>query len=156
NVANANTTGYSRQRVEMEANAGPLVPALFSKYIGTGEGVDVAAVTRAADLFLQMQTYVDHSANAALGTQQDVLAQVEQFFGEPSDNGIQAQLTSFWSGWDSVANQPGDQAVRTQLLEQAGTVTGSLNRAASSLRQLQSSTTKQLGATIDEINTTAQ
>ncbi|HZP31084.1 MAG TPA: flagellar hook-associated protein FlgK [Acidimicrobiia bacterium] len=156
NIANANTVGYSRQRVDMEADAGPIVPAVFSKYLGSGEGVDIAAITRAADIFLQAQTYVDHSANSALAAQQSVLAQIEQFFGEPSDNGIQSQLTSFWSGWDAVANNSGDQAVRTQLLEQAATVTGSLNRAAASLQALQSATAQQLGATIDEINTTAQ
>jgi flagellar hook-associated protein 1 FlgK len=156
NIANANTQGYSRQRVEMEADSGPVVPALFSKWTGTGQGVDVDAITRATDIFLQMQTYVDHAANSALDAQQSVLSQVEQIFGEPSDTGIQSQMNAFWSGWDAVANQPGDQAVRTQLLEQAGTVTGSINRAASSLRTLQSSTTQQLAATVGEINTAAQ
>ena len=156
NIANANTTGYSRQRVDMEADAGPIVPALFSKYIGSGEGVDITSISRSVDIFLQAQTYVDHSANSALTAQQSVLSQIEQVYGEPSDHGIQSQLTEFWSGWDAVANNSGDQAVRTQLLEQAGTVTGSLNRAAASLEQLQSATTQQLAANIDEINTAAQ
>ena len=39
NIANVNTEGYSRQRVELIANAGPSSPAIESHYTGAGMGV---------------------------------------------------------------------------------------------------------------------
>src|SRR6185437_12464263 len=70
--------------------------------------------------------------------------------------GIQAQLSTFWSGFDDVANNPGDTASRTQLLEQADTIASSFNSVSQQLTQLKTNTTSELGATVASINSTAQ
>ena len=44
NVANANTEGYSRQRVDFVSDAGPLTPAIHSQWNGTGQGVRSGSV----------------------------------------------------------------------------------------------------------------
>ena len=56
-------------------------------------------------------------------------------FGEPSDNGIAAQLSNLWSAWDSVANNPGDPGARAVLLQQATTLASSINSAAAASLQ---------------------
>ena len=53
NIANANTEGYSRQRVRLAADGGPMVPALHSRYDGTGGGVSVLGTDRLRDAFLE-------------------------------------------------------------------------------------------------------
>ena len=55
NVANANTEGYSRQRVDLVAIGAPAVPALWSKFDGDGGGVKVEDVTRFRDAFLEIR-----------------------------------------------------------------------------------------------------
>lgn len=55
NVANANTEGYSRQRVDLQAKAGPVAPALFARWTGAGEGVSVAGISRVRDEFLEQR-----------------------------------------------------------------------------------------------------
>ena len=49
NIANVNTEGYSRQRVGMVADSGPVTPGLFSRYEGPGNGVRTVDVIRIRD-----------------------------------------------------------------------------------------------------------
>jgi flagellar hook-associated protein 1 FlgK len=46
NVADANTEGYSRQRVDLESLGAPDVAASWSRYEGAGSGVKFASSTR--------------------------------------------------------------------------------------------------------------
>ena len=46
NIANANTAGYTRQRVNMVAVSGPVTPAMFANWSGGGAGVSVASIDR--------------------------------------------------------------------------------------------------------------
>jgi flagellar hook-associated protein 1 FlgK len=155
NIANAGTAGFSRQRVDTLAQTGATVPAIFSTVSGAGGGVRVADVTRARDAFLEIRSYLEHSASGALDRLAQTLASVEQVFTEPQDAGLQSMLSSFWSSWDEVANHPGDAAARTQLLARAGTLTAGINDAARTLGTLTGNAREELGATVDQVNTLA-
>jgi flagellar hook-associated protein 1 FlgK len=138
NVANANTDGYRRQRVDPQAKAGPVTPAMFARGTGGGDGVTVAGVTRIRDESLQT-----------------VYAAVEGLFGEPGDGGLQASLAAFWAGWDDVANAPDSPAARAQLLERGRLVTGRLAAADDALFGMWRSATDRARALVEEINATA-
>lgn len=155
NLANVNTDGYSRQTVTSVANAGPLTPALFSKWTDGGQGVTVEAVQRSRDVFLEARSYLEHGSSANLHTVQTTLSRIEQMYGEPSDTGIQQSLSDFWGGWQDVANNPGDLAARTQLIQLGGALTTMFNNDAATITQQRSDAIEQLGATVDEINTMA-
>ncbi len=155
NVANANTEGYSRQRVELSPDSGPVVPAFHSRWNGSGLGVQVVDVTRAHDAFLAARSYGEHSAGAALDQAQKLFVSLERLFDEPGDQGMQKLFSEFWSGWDEVGNHPDDQAARSQLLQRAETLTGALNQAAGELDALHGASVDQLEAIVTEINTLA-
>ena len=123
NIANANTEGYSRQRVRLSALGSPTRPAFFSQFVSAGSGVKVDAIDRASDRFLQVRSLQEHALDSSLQQTKSILNRVELAFDEPSDEGLQNQLADFWSAWDDVANTPDDLATRTQLLEKARTVT---------------------------------
>ena len=46
NIANVNTEGYSRQRVELQSIGGSVVPAFFSTSNGLGGGVNADAIAQ--------------------------------------------------------------------------------------------------------------
>jgi flagellar hook-associated protein 1 len=152
NIANANTEGYSRQRVDMQAVGGTVVPAMYATWSGAGAGVTVTDVTRLRDAFLDERGRIEHSSLSNLSAKQQILGRVEQIFNEPSDTGLQSQLADMWSAWDNVANRPGDLAARTQLLQTAEGVAGTLRNAHTTLASLWSTTRSQLDAQADEIN----
>jgi flagellar hook-associated protein 1 FlgK len=155
NVANANTEGYSRQRVEMQSVGAPATAAFWAKWEGDGAGVRVADVTRFRDQFLEMRAALEHGASGLLDQVRNVLEQLETAFGEPSDLGVQAQLSQLWTGWDDLANHPGDTASRTQLLERAATVANTFNALGNSMTQMRSSTVTEMASLIADINAKA-
>jgi flagellar hook-associated protein 1 len=154
NVANASTAGYSRQAANM-TTVGGSTPALFSPQTGDGQGVTISSVTRFRDAFMEIQAGLQHGSLASLDQANATMTQVENIYGEPSDSGIGAQLSNFWSSWDAVANNPSDPGVRSVLLQNATTLASTFNSAATALQHLQGSETTQLGALVTQINTTS-
>ena len=156
NVANANTPGYSREAVNLVNIAPPATPAQWSTFNGDGLGVKVDSVTRFRDQFLEVQAALEHGSMASMSQAAQTMTSIEQNFNEPSDSGIQSQLSTFWSGFDDVANNPGDTASRTQLLERADTLAATFNSVSAQLTQQKSNTTSELGATVASINSMSQ
>jgi flagellar hook-associated protein 1 FlgK len=155
NIANANTEGYTRQRVDLRAVGGPITPAIYATTDGTGEGVDVANVERLRDTFLESRGRAEHAQSAYLDAQNTVHSSLELVFKEPSDTGLQSQLSDLWSAAHDLANRPGDAAARTQLLQRGTQVASTLNSFHDTLGSLWSSTREQLDAVTTDVNTTA-
>ena len=125
NIANANTPGYSRQEAQLQPAAPFVVPAnssLTGAGAQLGSGVDVASIRRIRDQFLDIQYRAQSSSLGDTSTRADSLDQVELAFGEPSDNGLSAQLGKFWSAWSDVANAPENAGARTALVTNAQTL----------------------------------
>lgn len=155
NVSNANTEGYSRQRVEVATVGNSTVAAVHARSTGAGSGVAVVGTFRTIDEFLQARSLREHSTNAAMGRTQTVLNRLELAFNEPSESGIQAQLADFWAGWEDVANTPGSLASRSQLLQRATTLAASINQVAADMGQLWTSSVEQLQTVVVGVNATA-
>jgi flagellar hook-associated protein 1 len=155
NLANANTEGYTRQRVNMESVGAPTVPALWSNYTGAGSGVTVTDVTRMRDAFLEVRARTEQGTLSQLTVRQDTLAGVEQSFQEPGDTGLQSQLSDLWSDWHNVALRPGDLAARSQLLSTTATVADGIRASYTSIDSQWTASREQLGTTVAAINSTA-
>jgi flagellar hook-associated protein FlgK len=156
NVANANTEGYSRQRVDLQALAPPTNGAFFATWEGSGQGVQVSQFVRFRDTFLEVRAALEHGAEAHLSTVRHALDQLEQLFDEPGDLGIQRSMSELWSGFDDVANHPGDDASRQQLLERVGTLATTINHAANQITSMRDGAVDQLEATVAQVNTMAE
>ncbi|MFC7479779.1 flagellar hook-associated protein FlgK [Luedemannella flava] len=156
NIANANTEGYSRQRVDMRAIASQQVPAVHAVWSGAGAGVDVTAISRARDAFLEARGRAEHAQGAYLDVQKQVFGSVESIFTEPSDTALQSQFDDYWAAWHDVANNPGLLAARNQLLERGRVVTDGLSRAFDQLGAEFTISRSQLEAFATDINTTTK
>lgn len=154
NAANAATAGFSRQRVDLMSAGGGVVPAVWSKSDGIGNGVKVAGLIRIRDEFLEARALNEIGKGASLTAQHSVASRIEMIFPEPSDVGIAHQLAELWGAFDDLANQPGAQAPRIALLERARTVTDELNRGATELHNLHRSSVDQANALVHEVNAT--
>ncbi len=155
NVANANTEGYTRQRLVLDAQGAPTTPAFFSRYDGVGSGAAISDVQRLRDSFVEGRGHTEHGRNSYLATRSQALAQVEDIISEPGDAGLAAQMSEFWNSWQDLANSPGDGAARTQLMQRANTVADSLHNMSDNLETQWQGTRAQLEALVNEVNTTA-
>ena len=152
NIANVNTDGYSRQRVDMQSIGGSTVPAIWSLSSQVGQGVNADQVTRIRDAFLEARAQTEHASTASLTVQNDTLAQIEQSFQEPGSTGIQSMLTNVWAGWSDIHNNPTDPGARSQLLQRTQTLVAGLHTVAASLDGQWTNTQDSLDTLVTDVN----
>ena len=155
NIANASTDGYSRQRVDLRPTGGSTSGAIFAVDRGSVGGVEVAGVQRITDELAASRARTEHAADGYLQGQKTAYGEIEQIYGEPGDTGIQSQLGKFWTSLHNLANNPGDLATRSTVLQQAAVVTDGLRAASAGLGSMWRAGRDQVAGTTTEINTTA-
>ena len=136
NIANVNTPGYVRQRVDMTA----------------GIGVDVSAIQRLHNGILGDRTRSETAQLQDLSAASTVLGEIEEVFPEPTPYGLQAKLDALWGGFSDVARDPGNSAARVQVLAQANGVTDWLNNAATELGDLKTNKSAALTELVTTVN----
>ena len=151
NIANVNTDGYSRQRVNMETNEP------YSSQPGqTGTGVRAAEIQRIYDRFLGAQINNENQNLGNWETQKGVLERVEIIFDESSGYGLNQAMSEFWNAWQDLANNPSDYAGRAALLAKSETMTTTFNNIYSNLEQIQTDIDTSIMGTVKEINSIAE
>ncbi|MDQ1660699.1 MAG: flagellar hook-associated protein 1 [Blastococcus sp.] len=156
NIANVNTDGYSRQRVDMQSIGGSTVPAIWSLSSQVGQGVNADQVTRIRDAFLEARAQTEHATTASLTVQSDALSSIEQSFQEPGTTGIQSMLTNVSTGWSDIHNNPTDPGARSQLLQRTQTLVAGLHTVAASLDGQWTNTRDSLDTLMTDVNSSAK
>jgi flagellar hook-associated protein 1 FlgK len=155
NIANANTPGYTRQRADQVAVGTAVgVPTLHSGTVDNG-GVRAAGAQRLADQVLNTRARDEHARSAQIDTQTTRIADVENIFREPSDNGLAEQLHDFWNAWGDVADDPGAQVPREMLIQSGQATVTMLRSMDSALDSVATAAKNSLEATLESANSAA-
>jgi flagellar hook-associated protein 1 FlgK len=152
NVANANTPGYTRQRLETSATA-PLSSTGFSTGPRVGQGVTVDGIARLGSLQLDARVRATTAVSGFSAVRANALSALEVSLNEPGDNGISASLDDFWAAWQGVSNKPGDPAAAEVLLNEAATVASRISSGYLSVTNQFKDVRSDLSAMADELNT---
>ena len=155
NLANVNSPGYSRQRVDLSPMTEPVGAAIFARTNGAGLGVRASTAYRLHDQFTETRALQEHGADASLKQSQAVLGQIELAVNEPSDTGLASQINRFMAAWHDVANRPDDLSARRQIIEVGKTLAADFARLNGSFSAMSNNLTSQLQAGIADVNTTA-
>lgn len=147
NVANANTTGYSRERVDFEQS--PTVP---TNYGLLGTGVIANNIGSVRDSMIDQQLWSANDSNGKATTEQTILSQVESAINEPSDNGLSETMDSFFSAFQSLSAQPEESAERNNVIEQGQLVAQSFHTIQASIAQTQSGIVSDIQSQLGNIN----
>ena len=113
NIANANTEGYSRQRVEVVART---PQARANGAIGTG--VVVSNVGRVYDQFVAGEVRDNTSSSTAFAVNHEYTSQVDNLLSDPNA-GLAPSLQSFFAAVNSVADDPSSTSARQVLVSEA-------------------------------------
>jgi flagellar hook-associated protein 1 FlgK len=150
NIANVNTEGYSRQRVNL-VTATP-VP---SSYGPLGTGVDVRGIERAFDPFVTARLNDKNSVLSYYQTRSDVLEQIATYFNETQDGGLNELFSQFFAALNDLADNPTGAGERQALLYQSLSLCDAFNSRANQLVQERANLLQQISPTIEEINSYA-
>jgi flagellar hook-associated protein 1 FlgK len=151
NIANAETDGYSRQRVVAKA-ATPL-----STYPGNvGNGAEVQDIQRIFDNFV-FDRYSAVSRDKEFSDfEKKTLDELSTYFPEIDGVGIKADLTKYYDMWQTFADNPDNDAIKLALTTQTNTLTQHISYTQNQVKSLQSQLNDQLGVNINEVNSIAQ
>ncbi len=155
NVANANTVGYTRQRAAIASLPAATVPSMFSTSNGVGLGTAVTGIERLGDVFLDARLRNETSGSARLATIAKEYDTLESTIGEPTSTGFSQDLTSFWTAWSDVANDPGKASTRAVVLQRGQAVADRLATMYTDIGTQWSQALTTTKATVTEVNTTA-
>jgi flagellar hook-associated protein 1 len=146
NISNANTAGYSRQRVELTARPG--AGAGFG-YMGTG--VDVATVRRIGDGLVTARMQTDASAYGRLQSYHGVATRIDGLLSD-ADAGLSRPLRSFFDATNALAQDPSSTAARQNLLGAADTLAVRMRETQAQLDGMEGELNTRMRTTVDEIN----
>jgi flagellar hook-associated protein 1 FlgK len=150
NMANANTPGFSRQHLVLQAGR----PQTIAGGIGqVGTGVNVSSIERTRNQFLDYQVRKECSVLGNYGVRQDYLSEIEGIFNEPSDTGMSELMSEFFEAWQILSNSPDKSDARTVVAQKAKALADELNNTYKKLNDTKDNAAKEIQSNIFEVNT---
>ncbi len=146
NVSNAQTPGYTRQRVDLRARLSRTAPEGQ-----VGLGVEVADVARVRDRFLDLRYRGADSALGSVEVRAELLSRAELVLAEP-DAGLTAELNELWDAFEDLSLDPPDRASRIAVINQLDSIASRVNDVSQGLGDLRASALSSLEATLTETN----
>src|SRR5580658_2264476 len=137
NLANVNTTGYTRQQLVVQA-ATPLQTTIGQE----GTGVTATGISQATDALLNSQIQAENSVSGSLNAQQQALQDAETSLNEEitntsagtsSPSGLTADLASLFNSFQSLSTDPTSLTERQSLVASAQQLSTEFNQVSSQL-----------------------
>ncbi|HEX5623949.1 MAG TPA: flagellar hook-associated protein FlgK [Sulfuricurvum sp.] len=147
NIANAETEGYTRQRV-VTAQAMPV--SIFPGQ--RGNGTQITEIVRIFDSFVNMR-YSQAAQNKDYSdTLKKNLQELSTYFPDIENIGIKEDLKNYFNLWQSLASNPSNTAVKVALAQQTQTLSQHIAQTQSQIASLQSSLDDQIRINVEEVN----
>ncbi|MFJ7371480.1 flagellar hook-associated protein FlgK [Lysinibacillus sp. NPDC098008] len=154
NISNANTLGYSRQRVNMQATPGFPTPGLnqptYPGHLGTG--VEAGSIQRIRDEFIDRQYRQETNKFGYWESTFKSISQMEDIMSEPSEFGINQAFTDFWKAMEDIIDDPKDTAARQVLISKGKGLAESFNYMDRQLKQIQGNIGNEIKVSTDKVN----
>jgi len=154
NIANANTAGYTRQRLITSSIEASINSGIFT-YASKGQvggGVEIQELSQIRDAFLDMQYRRENSSLGEWTVKTDALQYIEDIFNEPSDSGLNAVLADFFDDIQELTKNPESKEIRTLLRQDAIKLTETLHYYYDQMVSLQKEQDTAIELTVHEIN----
>ncbi len=154
NIANANTEGYTRQTVGMEAARPFCTPGIpSSSGVGQiGTGVSAGSITRIREDYIDMQIRKENRNSGYWETIQDSMEKIEVIINEPSDTGLRSVMEAFWQSWQDLSVNPESEAVRAVVVERGNALAETFNHMYQQFTDLQSDINSNISIKVQEMN----
>lgn len=154
NIANVQTEGYSRQKVDQQAYSALRV---FQTYGCAGAGVETLAIERIRDEFYDFRYWNNNAKVGEYGQKQYYMQQIETYF---DDNGKNAGFKTVFdqlmvTGMQALLNDPNDTTAKSQFVGYAGALAEYFNGLAGNMERLQKDVNQEIKLKIDEMNSLA-
>ena len=153
NISNANTDGYSRQKVKQEANDALRV---FAKYGCAGAGVDTIAIERVRDSFYDVKFRNNEQLLGTVTQKNYYTKLVEQYLDDDGTTGFSSLFNKLQASMQSVMTAAGTTETKTAFVSQMQSLTEYFNNVYTNLQGLQSDINSEIKLCADRISSISQ
>lgn len=154
NITNADTEGYSRQRVEMRAYD-PLYRADLSRAETAGQigqGVDVESVKRVRDELVDSRIVEQSNLESYWSTREKYYSMIEEIYNEPDDISVRSNMDKFWESWEELSLYPETKAARQAVVTRGETLAESIKQQYTGLAGIGNLLNGDIESTVKQIN----
>ena len=154
NISNADTEGYSRQRVQVKT-FDPLYRPDLSR-AGTagqiGQGTSIESITRLRDEMLDQRIVAQNNQESYWGTREKYYVMIEQIYNEPHDISVRTNMDKFWQSWQELSMYPENKAARQAVVTRGESLTESISQRFKSLSGIGTLINSDIEANVKQIN----
>jgi flagellar hook-associated protein 1 FlgK len=147
NIANASTTGYTREVPVFSEE-----PEYVSGNEVSGGGVSLESVQSVRDELLNVQIQQQTSLQGSSDTESSILQQIQSYFSTDSGGDIATQLTAFSQSLSQLSTDPSSSAARQAVISTGQNLAQAFNTAANGLTSAQSDADGQVTESVTKIN----
>jgi len=158
NIANANTTGYTRQAANVVTTNPWHTPMMTgnAKVGQLGTGVEVTDIQRYRDSFIDGQIRNETRTQGYWTQMQEGLTQIEGILNEPNEDGLRGVMDNYWKAWQDLSASPESVSARSVVAERAMSMCESFNHAYRQLTELKDDVNSTVKVKVDDINSIAK
>lgn len=157
NISNANTEGYSRQRVQLKEFDPLYRPDLERPERAgmLGQGIDVQSITRIRDEMLDQRITAQQNQESYWDTRSKYYTMIEQIYNEPDEVSIRSNMDKFWESWQELSINPESQAARQAVVTRGESLSDSIKSKWENLMGVGSLINSDIDSTVKQINSYA-
>lgn len=157
NISNANTEGYSRQRVQMKEFDPLYRPDLErAERAGMiGQGIDVQSINRVRDEMLDQRITAQQNQESYWDTRSKYYTMIEQIYNEPDEVSVRSNMDKFWESWQELSVNPESQAARQSVVTRGESLTDAIKSKWENLMGVGSLLNSDIDSTVKQVNSYA-
>lgn len=157
NISNANTEGYSRQRVQLKEFDPLYRPDLERPERAgmIGQGIAVQSITRIRDEMLDQRITAQQNQESYWDTRSKYYTMIEQIYNEPDEVSVRSNMDKFWESWQELSINPESQAARQAVVTRGESLSDSIKSKWENLMGVGSLINSDIDSTVKQINSYA-
>ncbi len=158
NIANSNTVGYTRQRLNLSsaelASGGVHFKEVITGY--SGAGVRTNGIQQVRSDFLDRQFRRENSALQQWSTRADGLEYIETLLSKTGDGSLSGTIDAFFTSVQNLTQNPESKEYRTNMMQNALKMTDTFNHLHSQLNDKLQDQNSAVKTVADQINDIAR
>ncbi|MBQ2601413.1 MAG: flagellar hook-associated protein FlgK [Treponema sp.] len=154
NISNADTEGYTRQRVNVKAFDPLYRPDLERAETAgqIGQGTEAESVKRLRDELLDTRIVAQTNIESYWETREKYYTMLEQIYNEPEEISVRGNMDKFWESWQELSIYPDQDAARQAVVSRADSLTNSIRQRNQSLTAIGNQINEDINGTVRQVN----
>lgn len=155
NITNSQVKGYTRQ----EALQTPITSGYSLEPPGNGVisvGSMITEIKRFRSGFMDINYRNELVTGGELSAESTYLDEISRIFTDDSALGLSNLLNEFWQGWNDVAQNPDDLAIRKMVIEEGNNLTQAIRLKSHRIKEMTARLDLEIESAVEQINSVAE